>query len=391
MNLWKLFAWYGGRGSEEMLEFDQQECDTFILIGISAMLSIAIILAGHLLFWRNLLGSVDLAKTIPVGIALVFALLYWVLLRGMEKLEKYAKGIVVILLFCIMGVNALLAGHELLIFIFSAQVEKKAIENASSSINKANSASEDILGLPTLTAELTDKRALLKTALHGQGKIPDDVEMHNKDAHRCEKNAARHPDSLNGAKWAKCGEMRKKAVDRLRIIQNSSDTQIAGYRKEITKLENKIAKIDGLLKDKFRDNNPKLEASAKIGFGRHVALWDAVHAGEIPMWAAIGLMFVILALDAMSFLLKLLLPDDAAAAHRSIETLSRSFNNQLLIGGLRDQHAKVSETIQKMRYKLEAQLEGTTTKIVSEGIVNELEMNEAKHSAASKRRAQRKA
>jgi hypothetical protein len=99
--------------------------------------------------------------------------------------------------------------------------------------------------------------------------------------------------------------------------QAQQDLNVASQRK--AQADSQLLQAQTQRDNAVQTASPTLQASATTGFGRHKALWAAVDAGKIPVWAAYGLMAVALLLECAGLLLKLFLPTDEAGFNRRAE------------------------------------------------------------------------
>lgn len=329
--LGKPLAAVGGRSFDDMRGRSAGDCDKSVAVGLMCLVSVAIIFAGHWLFWRNFPHVADIALTVAACIAVLFAVMYRVALRCIETMGGLGKTLMLGTLLALMGVNAMLAGHELVLLAFSPQVEAQAILGAARGVTAYATAVETSLGLPQLRNNSNELDKAVAAAQAERGRIPDLVQQLQQQGRACDAKAAqlqsRIPPELDdpgrAAAWsnwreqrARCSALANQAGAALAQHLAQADKQLASLGQSRGKVRTLLDEANTQHEDTLKRDTPTLTASATTGFARHNALWAAVAAGTIPAWAAFGLMFGVLALDGFSFLIKLLARDDAATTDR---------------------------------------------------------------------------
>jgi hypothetical protein len=404
--LGKPLAALGGRSFHETRERTAVECEKSISVGLLCLVSVATIFAGHALFWRSFEHTAAFAPQIAAGVALVFALLYRIALRTMETMGSGSKALVLGSLGTVMLVNAALAGHELVLYAFKPQVEEQAKLGAAQRLTTYSSTLEASLGLPILRASAGDLDKAFAHAAAERERVPGEVQQLREQMRSCEAIARRLraniPYDPQAPDWAAAHEGWRAQRSRCNALEQRANQELARHR---DRWNQELASVDGARatarkslqhavtshSETIQRDKPLLIASATSGFARHSALWQAVASRRIPLWAAAGLMFIVLLVDAFSFIVKLLARDDAATTDRIQAAGTDLVYNRLHAGMLREQHSQVAEALHAMRGQTRADLAHLSRELVAPVVLQNLEERAFTRASAAHERAQRAA
>lgn len=402
--LGKPLALMGGRSLDELRRHDAADCNGSILVGVLCLLSVGIIGAGHYLFWSQLPHTAPWALPIAVALALVFAVVYRIALRALELLGFAGRLPVLAMLLTLMGVNALLAGHELPLLAFRPQVEAQARLDAARGVTAYATAVENSLGLPQLRARSSELDKALSAATGERAQVPDVVQQFQQQARACEAEARRLQAALPASveepgfaaaqsvwreKRARCGALARQAATELAQHQARLDEQIAALNQQRLRNVRSLDEATAEHEHKLKRDAPTLTDSATTGFARHGALWAAVAAGSVPAWAAYGLMAAVLVLDGFSFVVKLLMRPDRAAAAR-LQAAAADQVHDRLHAQLHALHAKVlRRAVRAQAERAEQDLAELARQVVGPALVQELELRSFVRAAERTQQAHR--
>lgn len=401
--IWWPLAWYGGRALAELRERDAGECDTSIAVGLLGLVSIGIIFAGHLLFWSHMPHTASAALLIAAFIAALFAALYRVLLRVMEVMHWVARSVMLSVVAVVMGVNAALAGHELVLLAFKPQVEAQAKLSAAKGQTQYATAVEESLGLPGLRGRTKQLDDAIAAANAERRRVPEDVQSLQRQAQACDATAANlrarvptdpedpgHASALG--QWreqrGRCQALTARAERLLADHRAQQDTELSRLGSLRQSAAQSLAEASASHDAKITRDRPALSEAATTGFARHDALWAAVEARRIPAWAAYGLMFVALALDAFSFLVKLLAREDAATADRRVAVDGADLFNRLRHTTVAQQSRLVKQAVGELQPELLGTLSASTREAVLPAVSQDLEARAFEQAASAVHRAQ---
>lgn len=336
------FAFLGGRSWGEIQACtDSKSMDSSILIGVASAVSTVIIFFGQSLFWNSIPSTAAMAPQIAGVLTLVYVFFYRLIIRASEVSRH--KWLLSLAAFCLAGVNALLAGHEVVLIPFDAQVKAMTLKLGNESVNTLRRSTETALGLGSLRNDLGTARDAENSARERLNTVPDAIQQQQAQALMCDQQATRMRANLpdpesSGYGWAvqawrdkrrECGQLKTVARNALVQHQQQAEADMQTATTEAQNVNNRLKAAQGKMETTVNTATPVLEASASTGFGRHDALWAAVKEGTVPAWAAYGLMLIALILESSGVLLKLLLPTDEATAARvehaqNTETMARS-------------------------------------------------------------------
>ena len=401
----KPLAMLGGRSAAELRAHGPADCDKSVLVGVLVVLSVAIIGVGHYLFWRNFPSAAPWAAHIAMGVAAVFCVVYRIALRALELMGPFAKAIVLVLLLGLMGVNAMLAGHELVLFAFGPQVEGQAKLSAAKGVTAYASAVEGSLGLPQMRVRSTELDKAIGVIMTERARIPDNVQLLQQQAKVCDAEALRLlalvPKERGApgytvayrAWWerrARCKSLSQQAARELTLHQARLDEQLAGLNHSRQRAVKSLDEATTQQQDALKRDTPTLTASATTGFARHGALWAAVAAGSIPAWAAYGLMFAVLALDSFSFLIKLLLRHDRATAARIRQAAADDLHDRVYAETHSLHRHLVRRAVRSQAAEAEEELRDLARHVVSQELLQEVELRSFTRAAQETQQAQQK-
>ena len=399
--LGKPLAMLGGRSFEEMAGRRAGECDKSVLVGLMCLVSIGIVFAGQWLFWRNVAHVGDAALWVAAAIAALFLVMYRVLLRAMETMGRVKKVLLLAPLAVLMGVTALVAGHELPLLAFKPQVEEQARLGAARGVTAYAGAVETSLGLPQLRQDSGELGRAVAAAQTERSRIPELVTKLQQQAQACDKEAkhlhASIPADTNASGWADahkgwlnkhnaCGKLSRQAGAELAHHQARVDEQLLGLKQSLSKTRKALDEATTRHEDTLQRDTPTLTASATTGFARHTALWAAVAAGTVPAWAAYGLMVAVLVIDALSFLLKLLMPDDTAGTDRIQSAGTDAIYNILHAGMVRQQQRLARRAVKSMQTENLRDLQYMARQVVGAAVAQGVDERAFKSAAAAQDR-----
>lgn len=401
----KPLAALGGRSFEEMKGRSASECDKSVAVGVLCLLSGGIIFAGHWLFWSNFAHLADVALEVAGSIALLFMLMYRIALRVMETMAGLAKALVLTMLGTLMGINAMLAGHELVLLAFKPQVEAQAALGAAKGVTAYADAVEASLGLPRLRSQQSDLDQALNTAQFERNRVPETVAQLQAQTKNCDAQASRlrqaipadadQPGYENARRsWRKqaahCRKLLAEARSALDQHQRQLDKQLAELDRSRAEMRQSLTEADAKRKDKVDSNAPTITAAATTGFARHNALWGAVDTGTVPAWAAYGLMAAVLLIDVFSFVIKLLARDDAATVDRVHQAGADAVFNGLYAATVKQQRRLTPQVVREMRTQTADDLASLARNAVLPSVAQDVEARSFTRAAAANQRARQR-
>lgn len=360
--IWQPLAALGGRSFAAMREQTAADCGKSIGVGLLCLVSVSVIGFGHLLLWQQFAHLAHLAPFIAAGVACLFLLLYAVALRVMETMAWPARSVIVATLLGLMGVNAALAGHEIVLLVFRPQVEEQALRSAASGVTSYANEVEASLGLPQLRNNSQALGSAVAAAQAERSRMPENVLALQHQHRACDAKVVSlqknlpalddpaQPSALSTLRTERnrCNSLARQAVAALTQHQVQADQRLAQLNQQQGQVQHSLAEAHTRHEQTLQRDTPTITAGATTGFARHKALWAAVAAGRIPAWAAYGLMFGVLAIDAFAFLLKLLARDDAATQQQARESNSALLYHRLHTATQRQQRAMVRKVVHSM-------------------------------------------
>ena len=398
----KPLAAMGGRSFEDMQGRRAGECDKSIAVGVLCLLSVGIIFAGHCLFWRNFDNVADVAVWVAAGIALVFLLMYRMALRAMETMGGPGKLLMLALLASLMGNNAMLAGHELVLLAFAPQVQAQAKLGAARGVTDYAGAVETSLGLPQLRNQSTELDKATAAAQAERGRIPQTVQQLQQQAGTCDASAARlhkaipadpeqpgHAAAVSALRQqrAQCQQLNRQAAAALAQHQAQLDQQLAGLNQSRSKLRQSLDEANDQHEATLKRDSGTIAASATTGFARHNALWAAVAAGTVPAWGAYGLMAAVLVIDAFSFIFKLVARDDTATTDRIQQAGTDAVYNGLHAALVRQQRSLTRQVVKQMRPQTTEDLANLARSLVLPSVAQGVDERAFSRASAANQRA----
>jgi len=408
--LWNLLgkplAMLGGRSAAELRGRPSGDCDKSVLVGLLCLVSVGIIFAGHWLFWGSFSNTAEWALQVATGIALLFAVMYRVALRAMETMPAFGKTVTLLILVALMGVNAMLAGHELVLLAFRPQADEQAKLGAARGVTAYASAVETSLGLPQLRSSSGELDKAISTAVADRSRTPDNVQPLQQQARACEAEAARFqaripasPDEPGYAvahsvwreKRSRCGALTRQAGKELAEHHALADKQLQSLSQSRDRVRKSLVEASTQHEDTLKRDSPTVTASATTGFARHAALWAAVTAGTIPAWAAYGLIFAVLAVDSFSFIIKLLMRDDRATIDRIQSSAADHLHAQIHAAMASQQSRLVRTVVRSLRPQAEQDLRNVVRDAVMQSALQDLEHRSLDRAAQAANSAQRRA
>lgn len=406
--LWNIFgkplAMMGGRSAAELRDRPSGDCDKSVLVGLLCLVSAGIIFIGHWLFWGNFPNVAEWAMQVAAGIALLFAVIYRIALRAMETMSAFGKTVTLQILAALMGVNAMLAGHELVLLAFRPQVDEQAKLGAARGVTAYASAVETSLGLPQLRSNSGELDKAISAAMADRSRTPDNVQQLQQQARTCAAEAvhlqARIPISPDDvgyavahsvwrAKQSRCGALTRQAGKELADHQTLADKQLQSLSQSRDRVRKSLDEASTQHEDTLKRDSPTLTASATTGFARHAALWAAVAAGTIPAWAAYGLIFAVLAVDSFSFIIKLLMRDDRATLDRIQSSAADHLYARTHAAVVSQQVRLVRPVVRSMRPQAEQDLRSVARDAVMQSVMQDMEHRSLDRATQAASRAQR--
>lgn len=399
----KLLAWFGGRSAEEPRDRTAADCDTSITIGGFSILSAVIIGGGQYMFWSRLPHTADGALWIALTVTVIYVLFYRNLIRAVDVAGRFGRAVIYIVAGSICATNAGLAGHEWVLLAFRPQADAQAILDAAKGVTEYDGEVEKSLGLPLLRKDYKSVDDALATAQVERARIPEGVLTLRNQAQRCDRVAAglqtRIPISpeapgYSAAKSAwreqsrRCDAARAQANRLLSDHRRQMDDQIADLNERRRPLYKRLTDASAEHEATLRRDAPSIKTSATTGFARHTALWAAVNAGRIPRWAAVGLMFAALALEGMSFFLKIVLRADAVSQERQEATELARAAFELRMSVIGAYRARIPAAVASMGEELADDVRQDTRNVVVPGVRTEMAARAFEHAQASIARAQ---
>ena len=325
------FAFMGGRSWAEIATCDQTKAmDSSIAIGVANTLSAVIIFFGQMLFWSSIPSTAALALPIALVLMWVYSLFYRMIVRAIEVANIFGKAMLATAAFCLAGVNALLAGHELVLIPFAPQVEAMSLSLAGQSVTDFRDTTEKTYGLQGLRGDAQQARNDEDQARARLNTVPQSIQVQQQQAQTCDRQAlllrAGLPESTSMgyeaavSAWReqrrRCAALTATARKELLEYQAQARKDLSAAAQHRANAESQLTQAQGQSDSKISQAEPALTASATTGFGRHEALWAAVNAGKVPAYSAYGLMLLALVLESFGLLLKIFLPTDEATYTR---------------------------------------------------------------------------
>lgn len=398
-------AFMGGRSWGEIMDCDQTKAmDSSIQIGVGAVVSAVIIFFGQRLFWQSIPSTAEWATPLAWVLTLVYAFFYRLLIRASEVTHVVGKAILASLGFCLAGVNAMLAGHELVLLPFGPQVQEMMALTATQNVGNLRSETENALGMGHLRQDTQQARTDATQARQRLQTVPVDVQALQKQAENCLQQSQRmqatmpEPEAAHYAtSFAQWGEQRKRCV----ALQRTTDQTLAQHRAQAQKdlaaanlrqqaADQKLAQAQTESDTVVGGAAPALTQSATTGFGRHKALWAAVDAGKIPAWAAYGLMLVALMLEAAGLLLKWVLPKDESTYARVAETRITSAMGEGELAYTQAFRRQIKPVIRDQTAQMQADARRLVQNVLAPGMNTRFAADQFARAARATRRAQQR-
>lgn len=383
--LWKPFALLGGRNLAELQHRRAAECGKSIVVGVLFIVSMAIIAPGQWLFWLHLPDTADHAVAVAGTVTGLLGVMYLAALRCLDAMGGLARGLVTTLLGSIMVVNALLAGHELVIVAFGPQVQAQGRVLATSGIDSHASALEKSLGLPGLRGQLGETDRAATAARAERARLPEAVTQLQHQADSCDATArtlqTRIPTDNDAPGYpparqawlqqlGRCGALRQQAAQELAKHQARLDRHLTELADARSRQAQAVQQATDEHRSTMDSDKTTLTTSATTGFARHHALWAAVDAGTVPRWAVLGLMLLVFLGDCFCFVIKLLVPDDAATANARQEADTQRLLDKMHAAVVHRQRQLLPRAVRAQDAELQADLERLLADAVAPGLVH---------------------
>lgn len=398
-------AFLGGRSWGEIAEGDQaRSMDSSIAIGVGALVSAVIIFFGQLLFWRSIPTTQPQAAAIAAVLTLVYVLFYRLLIRSSEVAGWFGKTLLVGAGFCLAGVNALLAGHEMVLLPFAAQVQEMTIHMGDSEVDTLREKTEKSRGLGDLKQRSQQARQDEQAAREQLNTVPTAIQSQQQQAQACDQQAQRMRAALPDpgspgresrvAAWREqrrqCARLSASAREALAAHRSAAQSALSVATQSQQAAARQLTQATTESDLAVAAAAPVLTASASTGFGRHKALWAAVAAGKVPGWAAYGLMLVALLLEGAGLLLKLVLPKDEATLARLTEARITQAVGASELAYLRAYAAQLKPAMASQAAQTQTAAERMVKSTLGPSIATRFAADQFARAAASTNRAQRR-
>jgi hypothetical protein len=329
----KLVAWLGGRQFDEMAG-ERRDYENSSAIGWLMVLSVVAIACGQYLFWGHLPDTASDAVKIAVVLALVYVTFYRQLIRMSEVVAGRGKWLLFSVGLALMGVNAILAGHELVLLAFGPQVQALGLTTADHKIADHRDMSEKNQGLPQMQRNIDIVSEQLEESKRRLANPPQALLAKQEEAKTCWRRADGIKATIARLKSQSLWEQVHNAKDDLAVRQSRCRLFEAEARRlreefenplraDIPKLETEKTTLVQRLTDQsqlhetaMQTDQARLRQSETSGAARHRLLWAAVASGEVPWLEAYGLMAIALLVEGGAFLAKFILPKDRVALDR---------------------------------------------------------------------------
>lgn len=398
-------AFMGGRSTAEIRACEEtRQLDTGIAIGVGCVVSAITIFLGQRLFWHSIPAAASAATAIALVLTLVYALFYRLLIRASEVAHWLGKAVLWALGFTLAGVNALLAGHELVMIPFADQVQEVVIFSANQKVGDLRSTTEDALGLGTLGSSAQSARQDEDSARTRLATIPTAVLELQKQAQACDTQAQRlqaalpEPDApaypTARAQWreqrSRCASAHNAAKQALaqHQTQAAKDLQQAQTRRQDA--DRQLGQARQQSQQTVDAASPTLHSSASSGFARHAALWKAVELGKVPAWAVWGLMAIALTFEGAGLLLKVFLPKDEASYARITDSRITATMGESELAYARDWHRQIKPAMQGQAAQMQADASRIVKTVLAPAMTTRFAADQFARAARSTKAAQRR-
>jgi len=307
-----------------------------------------------------------------------------------------------VLLGSIMVVNALLAGHELVIVAFGPQVQAQGRVSATRGIDSHASALEKSLGLPDLRKQLGETDSAAAAARAERARLPDAVVQLQQQADGCDATLrvlqSRIPADTDAPGYlparqawrqqqGRCVGLRRQAAQELTHHHGRLDKHLADLADARGHQAKALRRAANEHSTTMESDKATLTTSATTGFARHHALWAAVEAGTVPFWAVAGLMLLVFLGDCFCFVIKLLVHDDVATADARQEADTQRLLDRLHVAVMHRQGQLVPLAVRAQDAALQGDLERLLADAVAPGLVHGAGVQAFTKAARRQRRA----
>ena len=398
-------AFMGGRSWAEISACDQiKSLDSSILIGAGGLVSTVAIYFGQTLFWQSIPSTTAFAGSLALVLTVVYALFYRLLIRASEVANWFGKCSLLSMAFALAGVNATLAGHELVMLPFAPQVQEMTMLMAQKNTGELRSQSEKALGMGTTRQASEQARGDADKARERLQAVPPSVLTQQKETQACDQQAQRLyaalPDAEAAyyspayARWrdqrSRCAALNRAASQALaqHRAQALQDINDASQRQQAA--DQKLSQSQAQSDSTMNAATPAIQQSATTGFGRHKALWAAVEAGNIPAWSAYGLMLIALVIESAGLLLKLFLPKDEANYARVADSRITSAMGDSELAYTRAFRQQIKPAMRGMTSKMQTDAEGLVKNVLSPSMNTRFTADQFARAARAARDAQKR-
>ena len=376
--LWRPLAWLGGCRADKLYSYRAGDCGKVIAVGLLFLVSMAGIDTGYTLFFGRLPGRAEQAVALAAVVTAILAIVYGVALRHLPLMSPLARAVTTVLVGGIMGVNTVLSGHELVIFLFPAQVEAETKLAAAKGVQDYAATIESSLGLPDLRSRAGDLDKSLTAANGERGRVPEIVGQLRKAASGCETEAARLSAQIppeGEADYDRARSIWREKQARCRSLAAQAEREQAQHLKRmdalITELNSRrtstirgLEEANGSHERTLARDTPALTDNATSGFARHDALWRAVAKGTVPGWAAYGLMAIALIVEAFAFAMKQMLRADRCSRELEQEVQTDALIDAIDASYRRQQRRLVPGVMRARQATTQADLEALVNQLV---------------------------
>lgn len=394
-------AFMGGRSWQEARECRENiQLDTSITLGALSLCSMLFILIGQYLFWSN--AGVSYAIAIAAGNALFLTLFYRLLIRAFEVSKAMGKVLIMACCSVIVATNALLVGHEVVIFLFKDQVAEAILLQGNENIIAMRTSSQKSQDLSGLRSEASSTASALAAATTAMNTLPPTVTALQSHAQSCEAQlnqlTARlpAPEASNyralrrqqRTQSQQCAQASRQYQTALSTFQSQSQAQYQAALAQHQAAQAAANRAQSQSHQAVTSGESTLRAAAGTGFARHKAVHRAVADGKVPyFWLCllIGLFGII---EGIVLLIKLCLPTDNAGHDRISEVLRVECLGQLQIQLAHAAMAAMPQQMQSLNEEYQSDLKRLAKSLIIPSMATRMAADMFHRAAQATRKAQ---